>query len=181
MSQLFMQAGYTRVPFDQVADVYVINTCTVTNIGDRKSRQMIRRAIRRNPDAVIVVTGCYAQTSPAEVMAIPGVDIVLGTQGRDKLLDYVRRYQEERKPINAVTDIMKARQFEEFDVPTVTEHHRANLKIQEGCNNFCTFCIIPWARGLLRSRAPESVLKQARELVAAGYREIVLTGIHTAG
>ncbi len=181
MWQLFKQAGYTQVPFDQKADVYVINTCTVTNTGDRKSRQMIRRAVRRNPDAVIVVTGCYAQTSPAEVMAIPGVDIVLGTQGRDKLLEYVRQFQEERQPINAVTDIMKAREFEEFDVPTVTEHHRANLKIQEGCNNFCTFCIIPWARGLLRSRSPESVLKQARQLVAAGYREIVLTGIHTAG
>lgn len=181
MWQLFKQAGYTRVSFEELADVYVINTCTVTNTGDRKSRQMIRRAIRRNPDAVIVVTGCYAQTSPDEVMSIPGVDIVLGTQGRDRLLEYVRRFQEERRPINAVSNIMKARQFEEFDVPTYTEHHRANLKIQEGCNNFCTFCIIPWARGLLRSRKPESVLNQARQLVEAGYREIVLTGIHTAG
>lgn len=179
--QLFKQAGYERVDFDQKADVYVINTCTVTNTGDKKSRQVIRRAIRRNPDAVVAVTGCYAQTSPKEIMAIPGVDIVVGTQGRDQLLSYVEQYKRERQPINAVKNIMKAREFEELDVPTFTERTRASLKIQEGCNNFCTFCIIPWARGLMRSRKPESVLKQARQLVEAGYKEIVLTGIHTGG
>jgi len=179
--QLFKRAGYQRVDFDRKADVYVINTCTVTNTGDKKSRQVIRRAIRRNPDAVIVVTGCYAQTSPAEVMAIPGVDIVLGTQGRERLLEYVEQYQRERQPINAVKNIMKTREFEELDVPAFSDRTRASLKIQEGCNNFCTFCIIPWARGLLRSRKPENVLKQARQLVEAGYKEIVLTGIHTGG
>jgi threonylcarbamoyladenosine tRNA methylthiotransferase MtaB len=179
--QLFKRAGYERVDFDRKADVYVINTCTVTNTGDKKSRQVIRRAIRRNPDAVIAVTGCYAQTSPAEVMAIPGVDIVVGTQGRERLLEYVEQYQRERQPINAVKNIMKTREFEELDVPTFSDRTRASLKIQEGCNNFCTFCIIPWARGLLRSRKPENVLKQARQLVEAGYKEIVLTGIHTGG
>ncbi|BCU82432.1 tRNA (N(6)-L-threonylcarbamoyladenosine(37)-C(2))-methylthiotransferase MtaB [Polycladomyces abyssicola] len=179
--QLFKQAGYKKVDFEQKADVYVINTCTVTNTGDKKSRQVIRRAIRRNPDAVVAVTGCYAQTSPKEIMAIPGVDIVVGTQGRDKLLEYVEQYKRERQPINAVKNIMKAREFEELDVPTFSERTRASLKIQEGCNNFCTFCIIPWARGLMRSRKPESVLKQARQLVEAGYKEIVLTGIHTGG
>src|SRR5690606_9309166 len=179
--QLFKRAGYQRVDVDRKADVYVINTCTVTNTGDKKSRQVIRRAIRRNPDAVIVVTGCYAQTSPAEVMAIPGVDIVLGTQGRERLLEYVEQYQRERQPINAVKNIMKTREFEELDVPAFSDRTRASLKIQEGCNNFCTFCIIPWARGLLRSRKPENVLKQARQLVEAGYKEIVLTGIHTGG
>lgn len=179
--QLFKRAGYERVDFDKKADVYVINTCTVTNTGDKKSRQVIRRAIRRNPDAVIAVTGCYAQTSPAEVMAIPGVDIIVGTQGRERLLEYVEQYQRERRPINAVKNIMKAREFEELDVPAFSDRTRASLKIQEGCNNFCTFCIIPWARGLLRSRKPENVLKQARQLVEAGYKEIVLTGIHTGG
>ncbi|GGK18465.1 threonylcarbamoyladenosine tRNA methylthiotransferase MtaB [Caldalkalibacillus thermarum] len=179
--QIFKEAGYEKVDFEQVADVYVINTCTVTNTGDRKSRQVIRRAIRRNPDAVICVTGCYAQTSPKEVMAIEGVDIVIGTQGRSKIIDYIEQYRREREPINAVGNIMKTRTFEELDVPTFSERTRAYLKIQEGCNNFCTFCIIPWARGLLRSRKPENVLNQARKLVASGYKEIVLTGIHTAG
>ncbi|MCY8529223.1 tRNA (N(6)-L-threonylcarbamoyladenosine(37)-C(2))-methylthiotransferase MtaB [Bacillus licheniformis] len=179
--QLFKEAGYERKEFESSADVYVINTCTVTNTGDKKSRQVIRRAIRQNPDAVICVTGCYAQTSPAEIMAIPGVDIVVGTQDREKMLGYIKQYQEERQPINGVSNIMKARVFEELDVPAFTDRTRASLKIQEGCNNFCTFCIIPWARGLLRSRDPEEVIRQAQQLVDAGYKEIVLTGIHTGG
>lgn len=181
MWQMFQRAGYQKVDFDKEADVYLINTCTVTNTGDKKSRQMIRRAIRRNPDAVIAVTGCYAQTSPAEVQAIPGVDIVIGTQGRDRLLDYVEQVKKTRQPVYQVGNIMKQREFEEMDVPTFSERTRASLKIQEGCNNFCTFCIIPWAKGLSRSRKPESVLQQARQLVEAGFQEIVLTGIHTGG
>lgn len=179
--QLFKEEGYERTEFDQQADVYVINTCTVTNTGDKKSRQVIRRAIRQNPDAVICVTGCYAQTSPAEIMAIPGVDIVVGTQDRTKLLGYIDQYRAERQPINAVRNIMKNRVYEELDVPAFTDRTRASLKIQEGCNNFCTFCIIPWARGLMRSRDPKEVLHQAQQLVDAGYLEIVLTGIHTGG
>ncbi|MBD8031847.1 MULTISPECIES: tRNA (N(6)-L-threonylcarbamoyladenosine(37)-C(2))-methylthiotransferase MtaB [Solibacillus] len=179
--QLFKEQGYERTEFDHQADVYVINTCTVTNTGDKKSRQVIRRAIRQNPDAVICVTGCYAQTSPAEIMAIPGVDIVVGTQDRDKMLGYIEQYRNERQPINAVRNIMKNRVYEELDVPAFTDRTRASLKIQEGCNNFCTFCIIPWARGLMRSRDPEEVIRQAQQLVDAGYLEIVLTGIHTGG
>lgn len=179
--QLFKHEGYEQVDFESTADVYVINTCTVTNTGDKKSRQMIRRAVRRNPEAIIAVTGCYAQTSPAEIMAIPGVDLVIGTQDRDKIIPYVQQLDQERKPINAVRNIMKTRQFEELDVPDFADRTRAFLKIQEGCNNFCTFCIIPWSRGLMRSREPESVLKQAHMLVDAGYQEIVLTGIHTGG
>lgn len=179
--QLFKEEGYKRTEFDQQADVYVINTCTVTNTGDKKSRQVIRRAIRQNPDAVICVTGCYAQTSPAEIMAIPGVDIVVGTQDRTKLLGYIDQYRHERQPINAVRNIMKNRVYEELDVPAFTDRTRASLKIQEGCNNFCTFCIIPWARGLMRSRDPQEVVHQAQQLVDAGYLEIVLTGIHTGG
>lgn len=179
--QLFKENGYNRTEFEKQSDVYVINTCTVTNTGDKKSRQVIRRAIRQNPDAVICVTGCYAQTSPAEIMAIPGVDIVVGTQERTKMLDYIEEYKTERKPINAVGNIMKNRVYEELDVPSFTDRTRASLKIQEGCNNFCTFCIIPWARGLMRSRDPEEVVRQAQQLVDAGYMEIVLTGIHTGG
>lgn len=179
--QLFKNAGYDQVDYESEADVYVINTCTVTNTGDKKSRQVIRRAIRKNPDAVIAVTGCYAQTSPAEIMDIPGVDIVIGTSGREKMLDYIEQYRKEREPINAVSNIMKAKEFEELDVPEFNDRTRASLKIQEGCNNFCTYCIIPWARGLMRSRQPESVIQQAQKLVDAGYKEIVLTGIHTGG
>ncbi|WP_410502635.1 tRNA (N(6)-L-threonylcarbamoyladenosine(37)-C(2))-methylthiotransferase MtaB [Exiguobacterium acetylicum] len=179
--QLFKDAGYARVDFANHADVYVVNTCTVTNTGDKKSRQVIRRAIRQNPDSVICVTGCYAQTSPAEIMAIPGVDVVVGTQDRHKMIGYIEQFREERMPINAVGNIMKAKVYEELDVPAFTDRTRASLKIQEGCNNFCTFCIIPWARGLMRSRQPEDVLKQAQQLVDAGYKEIVLTGIHTGG
>ncbi|GGB29016.1 tRNA (N(6)-L-threonylcarbamoyladenosine(37)-C(2))-methylthiotransferase MtaB [Virgibacillus dakarensis] len=178
---MFKENGYERVDFDHQSDVYVINTCTVTNTGDKKSRQVIRRAVRKNPDAVVCVTGCYAQTSPGEIMEIPGVDVIVGTQNRKKMIGYIEEHQKSREPINGVTNIMKNRVFEEMDVPQFTDRTRASLKIQEGCNNFCTFCIIPWSRGLLRSRKPEDVLVQAQRLVDAGYKEIVLTGIHTAG
>ncbi|MGY0692875.1 tRNA (N(6)-L-threonylcarbamoyladenosine(37)-C(2))-methylthiotransferase MtaB [Virgibacillus sp. FSP13] len=178
---MFKENGYERVDFDRQSDVYVINTCTVTNTGDKKSRQVIRRAIRKNPESVVCVTGCYAQTSPGEIMEIPGVDVVVGTQNRKKMIEYIEEHQKTREPINGVTNIMKNRVFEEMDVPEFTDRTRASLKIQEGCNNFCTFCIIPWSRGLLRSRKPEDVLDQAQKLVDAGYKEIVLTGIHTAG
>src|SRR5699024_1396411 len=179
--RMFMEHGYERVDFDSQSDVYVINTCTVTNTGDKKSRQTIRRAVRKNPEAVVCVTGCYAQTSPGEIMEIPGVDVVVGTQNRKKMIDYIEEHQKTRLPVNGVSNIMKNRVFEEMDVPEFTDRTRASLKIQEGCNNFCTFCIIPWSRGLLRSRDPENVISQAQKLVDAGYKEIVLTGIHTAG
>ncbi|MFC4558861.1 tRNA (N(6)-L-threonylcarbamoyladenosine(37)-C(2))-methylthiotransferase MtaB [Virgibacillus kekensis] len=178
---IFKANGYERVDFDHQSDVYVINTCTVTNTGDKKSRQVIRRAVRKNPEAVVCVTGCYAQTSPGEIMEIPGVDVVVGTQNRKQMIEYIEEHQKTREPINGVANIMKNRVFEEMDVPEFTDRTRASLKIQEGCNNFCTFCIIPWSRGLLRSREPENVVQQAQNLVDAGYKEIVLTGIHTAG
>ncbi|MDF2558514.1 MAG: MiaB family protein [Bacillales bacterium] len=181
MWQLFKKAGYERVEEDQTTDVFIINTCTVTNTGDKKSRQVIRRAIRKNPDAIIIATGCYAQIAGAELLDIPGLDIVVGTQDRDKLLEMVEEYEKTRQPINAVRNIMKTKVFEELDVPSFTDRTRASLKIQEGCNNFCTFCIIPWARGLVRSRDPKEVVRQSQQLVDAGYKEIVLTGIHTGG
>lgn len=179
--QKFKAEGYERVDFTHESDIYVINTCTVTNTGDKKSRQVIRRAIRKNPEAVVCVTGCYAQISPGEIIEIPGVDVVVGTQDRDKMIGYIEEHQKTRQPINGVSNIMKNRVFEEMDVPVFSDRTRASLKIQEGCNNFCTFCIIPWSRGLLRSRDPKNVIEQAQQLVEAGYKEIVLTGIHTAG
>ncbi|EFU42038.1 RNA modification enzyme, MiaB family protein [Paenibacillus vortex V453] len=179
--QYFKNEGYDQVDFEQTADVYLINTCHVTNTGDKKSRQMIRRAVRRNPEAIVAVTGCYAQTSPAEILDIPGVDLVIGNQDRDKIMDFIQDIEKTRQPINAVRNIMKTRVFEEMDVPDFAERTRAFLKIQDGCNNFCTFCIIPWSRGLSRSRDPKSIIQQAHQLVGAGYKEIVLTGIHTGG
>jgi len=178
---MFKDHGYDRVDFDRIADVYVINTCTVTNTGDKKSRQIIRRAVRKNPEAIVCVTGCYAQTSPGEILEIDGVDVVVGTQNRKQMIPLIEQHKQTRLPINGVSSIMQNRVFEEMDVPAFTDRTRASLKIQEGCNNFCTFCIIPWSRGLLRSREPENVIKQAQQLVNAGYKEIVLTGIHTAG
>lgn len=178
---MFKAEGFERVDFDKIADIYVVNTCTVTNTGDKKSRQVIRRAVRKNPEAVVCVTGCYAQTSPGEVMEIPGVDVVVGTQNRKNMIKLIEEHELSRQPVNGVQNIMKNRTFEEMDVPVFSDRTRASLKIQEGCNNFCTFCIIPWSRGLLRSRDPENVLEQAQKLVDAGYKEIVLTGIHTAG
>lgn len=178
---MFKGEGYERVDFDRMADVYVINTCTVTNTGDKKSRQIIRRAVRKNPDAIVCVTGCYAQTSPGEIFEIDGVDVVVGTQNRKNIFNMIKEHEETRLPVNGVMNNMQNRVFEEMDVPAFSDRTRASLKIQEGCNNFCTFCIIPWSRGLLRSRDPENVLIQAQQLVDAGYKEIVLTGIHTAG
>ncbi len=178
--ELFKNEGYDKVDFKEEADVYVINTCTVTNSGDRKSRQIIRRAIRRNPEAVVCVMGCYAQTKPKEIMDIEGVDIVIGTHGREEIPALVAKYQEERQPITQIHNVFKVGEFENLNVTQFSNRTRATLKIQEGCNNFCTYCIIPWARGTIRSQKPELVIEQVKQLVANGYYEVVLTGIHTA-
>ena len=179
LAQLFREARYEVVEPSEEADVVVVNTCTVTNTGDSKSRQAIRRMIKTHPKSVVVVTGCYAQTTPGEVLNIEGVDLVLGTQDRQKILEWIERVKKERKPQNAVRGICDAGEFEEL--PQISEENRtrAFLKVQEGCNQFCTYCIIPYARGPLRSRLPEKAIAEARRLVDAGYLEIVLTGIHT--
>lgn len=175
---LFRQHGYDVVDFDELADVYVINTCVVTNTGERKSRQIIHRAIRRNPSAVIVVTGCYAQTNPAAVKKIPGVDLIIGNQNRHKIVDLVEEAKNKQQTVNAVQDIMHTEEFEDIPLYYSSQRTRAFLKIQEGCTNFCTYCIIPFARGPLRSRSLDSIKQETINLVAAGYKEIVLTGIH---
>lgn len=179
--QEFIKEGYEKVSDKEIADVYVINTCSVTNTGDKKSRQAIRKCIRLNPEAIIVVMGCYSQLQTKDVQEIEGVDIILGTQGREKLMDYIKEFQIERKPIIKVDDIMKQKNFEDISTYQFENKTRAFLKIQEGCNNFCTFCIIPWARGLMRSQDPKKVINQVEELVSFGVKEVVLTGIHTGG
>lgn len=180
MLKIFNDAGYQEVDFKQTADVYVINTCTVTNTGDSKSRQMIRKAIRKNPRAAICVVGCYSQIAPEEIEQIEGVGVILGTQYRKDIVKYVNEYLKNGKMIVKVDNIMKLKKFEDLNIDRF-KNTRAFLKIQDGCNNFCTYCIIPYARGRVRSRDKDSVLNQARRLVANGYVEIVLTGIHTAG
>lgn len=179
--EIIQKEGYEKVPFKQKADVYIINTCTVTNMGDSKSRNMIRRAIRTNPDAIVCVMGCYSQTKPNEVAEIEGVDIVIGTQKRHKILEYISEIYKKRQPINSVENIMKTKTFETLSVTKSSTRHRANIKIQEGCNNFCTYCIIPWARGLMRSRPCEEIINEINVLCDNGFKEFILTGIHTAG
>lgn len=181
MLKLFTNDGYKEVDFKDRADVYVINTCTVTNTGDAKSRQMIRKAIRNNPQAVVCVVGCYSQVASEDIQKIEGVSIILGTQFRSELVDLVHQFLETKEMIVKVADVMRSPRFEDLDIDEFTKNTRAFLKIQDGCNNFCTYCIIPYARGKMRSRNKESVLKQAQSLVDHGFSEIVLTGIHTAG
>jgi threonylcarbamoyladenosine tRNA methylthiotransferase MtaB len=180
LSGLFRNAGYLIVDFSQAADVYVINTCTVTGMSARKSRQAIRRAKNANPDAIIVAAGCYAQTAPGEVAGIPEVNLVIGTNERSRIIEYVRRIESGEGRLNAVGDIMDARTFEELKVDAYTGHTRAFLKIQDGCSQYCAYCIIPYARGPIRSRDPANVTEEVRSLAGAGYKEIVLTGIHLA-
>lgn len=178
MEGLFKQRGYEMVPFDQVADVYVINTCSVTHLGEKKSRQIIRRAIRLNQEAIVAVAGCYAQVSPEEIEAIEGVKVIVGTQDRHRIVDLVEQAVASSCSVNAVTSIMEADHFEDIPLFEAPGRTRAFLKIQEGCTNFCTYCIIPYARGPLRSRPLASIIRETEKLISSGFKEIVLTGIH---
>lgn len=178
MEGLFRQAGYRVVPFTESADVYIVNTCSVTMLGEKKSRQLVRRAQRQNEAALIAVTGCYAQLAPDIVGTLPGVRLIVGTQDRGRIVELVEEAAVRPDVLRDVGDIMAADTFEDIPLFAAPERTRAFLKIQEGCQNFCTFCIIPYTRGPLRSRALVSVRREAEKLVAAGFREIVLTGIH---
>ena len=178
MEGLFKKAGYAIGRFDEPADAYVINTCSVTSLGDRKSRQIIRRAHRENPDAIIAVCGCYAQTAPEVIQSIEGVSVVLGTKERSRIVEYVEQAMREKTQVVNVTDVMQSKTFEDIPLYDMPERTRAFLKIEDGCENFCSYCIIPYARGPVKSRQPVHIREEAEKLVAAGFREIVLTGIH---
>ncbi len=179
IAELFEEKGYDVVGIDDKADVYVINTCTVTNFGDKKSRQLIRKVKRQNPDALVAVVGCYAQTAPDEVMKIEGVNIVIGTKDRKEIVSIVENYHD-NKPENHVSPIMKEREFEHLKIHKLKNRTRAYLKIQDGCSQFCSYCIIPYARGPIRSRDPEDIMEEVNVLAQNGFKEIVLTGIHVA-
>lgn len=178
MRTLFIRNGYSQAEGDD-ADVYVINTCSVTSVGDRKSRQMVRRIRRAHPDAIIAVAGCYAQLAPEVFEQMGDVDVIVGHQNRSQIVQYVEEAKHSDKPLNEVVDIMKVKDFENMEVdPEGEVKTRAFIKVQEGCDNYCTFCIIPYARGRLKSRLQKDAVEEIKKLVARGYREVVLTGIH---
>ena len=180
MQQQLEERGYEIVPFDQKADVYIINTCSVTNIADRKSRQMLHRAKKLNPEAVVVAAGCYVQVASDALKEDDSVDIIVGNNNKARLADILEEYMKDRQGDEGgyVLDIARAREYEELHVSRLGEHTRAFIKVQDGCNQFCSYCIIPYARGRVRSRKPEDVEAEVKGLVARGYREVVLTGIH---
>ncbi|MFA5575756.1 MAG: tRNA (N(6)-L-threonylcarbamoyladenosine(37)-C(2))-methylthiotransferase MtaB [Tissierellaceae bacterium] len=180
MEELFESKGYTVVDENEIADIYVINTCTVTNLSDRKSRQFISRAKKSNEDATIAVVGCYSQVSPDEVAGIEGVDVVIGTTERGRVLELCEKSRENKEKFNIVKNIKAHKEFEAIKIEDIKSKTRAYIKIQDGCNQFCSYCIIPYARGPIKSRPMEDIIAETEKLARAGFKEIVLTGIHVA-
>ena len=178
MSELFESRGYRQVENDDFSDVYIVNTCTVTNLSDRKSRQFIRKSKKNNPDSVVAVVGCYSQVSPEEVKNIEGVDVVVGTTERNRIVDLIEESKKNNEKINIVKDLKNVREFANTTNFDSNNRTRAYMKVQDGCNRFCTYCIIPFARGPIRSRTIEDSVREARTLADRGFKEIVLTGIH---
>ena len=178
MQELLENAGYETVPFEEGADVYVINTCTVTNIADRKSRQMLHKAKKMNPDAIVVATGCYAQADTEKLKEDTAVDLILGNNQKTQIVEALEEYEKEHAKQVQVIEINHTKEYEELSISSTAEHVRAYIKVQDGCNQFCTYCIIPFARGRVRSRKIEEVLSEVETLAAKGYKEVVLTGIH---
>ena len=174
IAELFAEKGYEIVGIDEEADVYVINTCTVTNFGDKKSRQLIRKVKRQNENAIVAVVGCYAQTAPKEL------NLVIGTKDRAQIVEMVEQYDRANGVENHVSDIMKERVFEPLSIQKLANRTRAYLKIQDGCSQYCSYCIIPYARGPIRSREPQEVVAEVKRLAENGFKEVVLTGIHVA-
>lgn len=183
MTQLLKKTGYEIVSFQDQADVYIINTCSVTNMADRKSRQMLHKAKKQNPNAVVVATGCYVQTATEKVAQDLSIDLVVGNNRKKDIVEILNEYYAEKEAGEQVKeeyviDINHTDEYEDLEISTVTEHTRAHLKIQDGCNNFCSYCIIPYARGRIRSRTMESIKAELERLSASGFKEIVLTGIN---
>ncbi len=180
MEELLEKEGYEIVDIDTYADIYVINTCTVTNLSDRKSRQFIRRSKRINKESIIAVVGCYSQVAPEEIVEIEGVDVIIGTTERHRILELCEKAKENNEILNIVQDIKGMKNFEELNIDEVKSKTRAFVKIQDGCNQFCSYCIIPYARGPIRSRPLKSIVKECERLAGSGFKEVVLTGIHVA-
>ncbi|MBU1145517.1 MAG: tRNA (N(6)-L-threonylcarbamoyladenosine(37)-C(2))-methylthiotransferase MtaB [Firmicutes bacterium] len=179
--ELLQKEGYERVEFNQFSDIYIINTCMVTNTGEAKSRKMIRHPQSINSNAITIVMGCLTQLKAKEILEIPGVKIVLGTKNRDLIGEYLKEYLEILYPLNKVDPLLKNEKYDELQIDDFVHHQRAFLKIQDGCNNYCSYCIIPFARGRVRSKPASIILKEAQSLVQKGHKELILTGIHTGG
>ena len=177
MSQILANAGYEIVPFSEKADVYIVNTCSVTNMADRKSRQMLHKAKKMNEDAIVVATGCYVQTASEKIAEDLSIDIIVGNNKKKEIVEILQEYFKEHKK-NYIIDINKTDEYEDLEIATVTEHTRAHLKIQDGCNNFCSYCIIPYARGRIRSRKMDSIKDELERLANNGFKEVVFTGIN---
>ena len=180
MTQKFIEKGYEVVQVEEKADVYIINTCTVTNMADRKSRQMLRRVKQINPNSVVVATGCYAQVSKDELEQIEDIDLVLGINEKNNIVEYVNSYLNTRTKYSETSDVLHQSDFLDFGTVTHMEKTRAVIKVQDGCDRFCSYCIIPYARGRVRSRLPESIINEITQIANAGIKEVVITGIHIA-
>ena len=178
MTQKFIEKGYEVVQVEEKADVYIINTCTVTNMADRKSRQMLRRVKQINPNSVVVATGCYAQVSKDELEQIEDIDLVLGINEKNNIVEYVNGYLNTRTKYIETSDVLHQSDFLDFGTVTHMEKTRAVIKVQDGCDRFCSYCIIPYARGRVRSRLPESIINEITQIANAGIKEVVITGIH---
>ena len=179
MIQIFSKNNYEIVEFNEKADIYIINTCTVTNMSDRKSRQIIRQAKKKNKNSIVVAVGCYVQVAREKIEKIPEIDLVLGTNEKINIVKYVENYITDKSNIE-IDDVMKNKQYGDFGSVTYTEKTRAVIKVQDGCDRFCSYCVIPYARGRIRSRKPESVLSEIRDISKKGIKEVVITGIHVA-
>lgn len=178
MQQMLEAAGYEIVPFAPGADIYVINTCTVTNIADRKSRQMIHKAKKMNPDAIVVAAGCYVQAGKEKAEMDMSIDLIIGNNKKQELIPLLEEFQKNKNCEQGIIDIGRTREYEELEIDRTEEHTRAYIKVQDGCNQFCTYCVIPYARGRVRSRRTEDVVREVERLAGSGCQEIVLTGIH---
>ena len=178
MQQLLEDAGYEIVPFREGADVYIINTCSVTNVADRKSRQMLHRAKKMNPSAAVVAVGCYVQAAGAELKKDEAVDLIVGNNQKKDLVEILDDYFADHENSGEILDIGHSQEYEELHIRRIADHTRAFIKVQDGCNQFCSYCIIPYTRGRVRSRRPEDIEREVRGIAEAGYKEIVLTGIH---
>ena len=177
----FQQANYEIVDFNEKSDIYIINSCMVTNTGEKKSKKIIKRPVKNNPDAIVIAMGCLTQLKAEEILAIEGVKIVVGTKNREKILEYLETYLKTKKKLNKVEKLDNNEVYDNLFISDFKGHQRAFLKIQDGCNNFCSYCIIPYTRGRIRSKSKDRVINEAKKLVASGHIEIVLTGIHTGG
>ena len=180
MSQEFIEKGYEVVEHHEKADIYVINTCTVTNMSDRKSRQMLRRVKELNPNSIVIACGCYVQVAKDEVAKIEDIDLILGNNEKKNIVEHLEQYQKDKKRQLEIEDLMQQREFIEFGDVTYTEKTRAVVKIQDGCDRFCSYCIIPYARGRVRSRKPEGIISEITKIAQEGIKEVVITGIHVA-